>query len=102
MTRTGIALWQRSHRCVSDLALRLLDLLSRQADTARHSPSAFYQIPSGEHFPYYLLRLEHLLAVRCAGMDARGSQTLSGEREILDADFSLEPTHELSIRLIRL
>ena len=67
---------ERPEQGVSDLALRLLDLLSRQADTARHSPSAFYQIPSGEHFPYYLLRLELVM-----------SHSIKA-----DSDFPSEPT----------
>jgi tetratricopeptide (TPR) repeat protein len=49
-------------------------------------PSA-YVVP--EPFGTYLLRLEQLLAVRCAGMDGVAPQFLQGEREILEGELAL-------------
>jgi hypothetical protein len=41
------------------------------------------------HFPNYLLRLEQLLAVRCATIDKINSGFLNGEREIIDGNLQL-------------
>jgi tetratricopeptide (TPR) repeat protein len=48
---------------------------------------AAYVVP--EPFGAYLLRLEQLLAVRCAGMDGVALHFLQGEREILEGDLAL-------------
>jgi len=48
-----------------------------------------YQVPAGANFPYYLLRLEQLLAVRCSGMDNVPTGFLNGEREIIDGNIQL-------------
>jgi tetratricopeptide (TPR) repeat protein len=67
----------------------LLDLLVEQAKLQTSSPAPLYQVPAGTYFPYYLLRLEQLLAVRCGGMDGVRSNFLSGEREIIDGTIEL-------------
>ncbi len=52
--------------------------------------STFYQVPAEVNFGHYLVRLEQLLAVRCAAMEGISSGTfLSGEREILDSNLGL-------------
>jgi hypothetical protein len=71
------------------LARRLLALLAREAEVESQPPSPLYQVPTPENFGYYLLRLEQLLAVRCAGMNGVSPGFLSGEREILDGDLQL-------------
>ncbi|MBV8384950.1 MAG: hypothetical protein JOZ63_20355 [Planctomycetaceae bacterium] len=48
-----------------------------------------YEVPAGVNFPTYLLRLEQLLAVRCAGMEGVQPTFLSGEREIIDGNLQL-------------
>ncbi len=49
---------------------------------------AEYKIPTGAGFGGYLLRLEQLLAVRCAGMDGVSPQFLTGEQEILAGNLA--------------
>jgi tetratricopeptide (TPR) repeat protein len=68
------------------LADEVVELLSAFGPT--QSP-AEYQVPAGEAFRSYLVRLEQLLAVRCATMDAIPAQFLSNERQILEGDFAL-------------
>lgn len=48
-----------------------------------------YIIPAGLAFPDYLLRLEQLLAVRCASMDGVAPTFLGGEREILEGNLNM-------------
>ena len=71
------------------LAGELLSLLTRETGFERLSPPELYRVPAGASFPYYLLRLEQLLAVRCSGMDEASHGTLSGERDILDGNLQL-------------
>ncbi len=72
-----------------DLARRLLLLIATPAQLETQTPSAFFQVPTGANFPAYLLRLEQLLTVRCAGMEGVASSFLSGEREIVDGNLQL-------------
>jgi tetratricopeptide (TPR) repeat protein len=74
---------------VLDLARRLLVLIAGPAQLERQSPPSSYQVPTGVNFPTYLLRLEQLLAVRCAGMEGVGPSFLSGERQIIDGNLQL-------------
>ena len=74
---------------VLDLARRLLLLIAGPAQLERQSPPPSYQVPTGVNFPTYLLRLEQLLAVRCAGMVGVGPSFLNGEREIIDGNLQL-------------
>ncbi len=48
----------------------------------RIAPSA-YSVPQGDAFANYLLRLEQLLAIRCAVMNSDNPHFLNGEREII-------------------
>ncbi len=74
---------------VSELSQRLLTLLAKQANAKIHTPSALYQLPDAAHMSNYLLRLEQLLAVRCAEMDGVSPNFLNGEREIVDGNLQL-------------
>jgi hypothetical protein len=76
-----------SGNSVAELSRSLVSLLIREAGSVPQR-SALYQAPEGANLPNYLLRLEQLLAVRCAGMNASGS-FLNGEREILDGNVQL-------------
>ena len=46
-------------------------------------------MPDVVYLANYLLRLEQLLAVRCAGMDGVSPAFLNGEREIIDGNLQL-------------
>jgi tetratricopeptide (TPR) repeat protein len=72
-----------------DLARRLLLLIATPAQLETQAPPAFFQVPTGANFPAYLLRLEQLLSVMCAGMEGVGPSFLSGEREIVDGSLQL-------------
>lgn len=74
---------------IPDLARQLLALLAEQAELAGYTPPLEYQVPAAPYFAVYLLRLEQLLAVRCAGMDGVKNNFLSGEREIIDGNLQL-------------
>jgi tetratricopeptide (TPR) repeat protein len=74
---------------VPGLAQRLLALLSEHAEVDARSSPPVYQVPQGPNFPYYLLRLEQLLAVRCAAMEGRTRGSVSGEREIVEGNLHL-------------
>lgn len=84
------------------LSRRLLGLLEKQAEAELQAFPAVYQPPSGEAFPYYLLRLEQLLAVRCAASAGAVGGFLNGEREILDGTLQLCVAHpeSPSLRLL--
>jgi tetratricopeptide (TPR) repeat protein len=71
------------------IARELLTVLARHADVAQTSPARHYIFPAATELPYYLLRLEQLLAVRCGGMDGVSQGHLSGEREIIDGNIHL-------------
>lgn len=72
---------------IPQLAQQLLRLLVEKAEVETQTPAPLYQVPTGANFPYYLLRLEQLLAVRCAGMDGVQSNFISGAREIMDGNI---------------
>jgi tetratricopeptide (TPR) repeat protein len=74
---------------IPDLAQELLALLSQDAEVETQPSPSVYQILLGEQLPFYLLRLEQLLAVRCGGMDGVPHGFLTGEREILDGNIQL-------------
>jgi hypothetical protein len=74
---------------IPDLARQLKGLLRQQADVEPASVSSLYQVPEAPHLGYYLLRLEQLLAVRCAGMDGVPVGFLHGERDIIDGNLQL-------------
>ena len=74
---------------IPQLARRLLTMLAEHAEVASSLSPPIYQVPSGEQFAYYLLRLEQLLAVRCGTMDGVSPEFLSGEREIINGNLQL-------------
>lgn len=71
------------------LASHVLQLLQEHADVELAASPSLYQVPAGSDFPYYLLRLEQLLAVRCTTMPGTPPGFLNGEREILDGNLQL-------------
>jgi tetratricopeptide (TPR) repeat protein len=74
---------------VLDVVRRLLLLIAGPVRLENRTPPALYQVPTGKNFPTYLLRLEQLLAVRCAGMEGISASFLNGEREIIDGNLHL-------------
>jgi tetratricopeptide (TPR) repeat protein len=87
-----------------ELTQKVLDLLAREAEVTRQPFPEAYTIPNGNDFPYYLLRLEQLLAVRCAAMTVSkgGESFLNGQREILDGNLHqcLAYPKSLSVRVL--
>jgi tetratricopeptide (TPR) repeat protein len=71
------------------LAQQLVASLVEHADVTTAARPMAYQVPRGGEFPYYLLRLEQLVAVRCAGMEGVPAGFLSGTHEILDGNLQL-------------
>ncbi len=74
---------------LADEVVELLDAVAPGAAVV----SPRYQVPADAAFGGYLLRLEQLLAVRCASMDATGqgapANFLNGERDILDGELQM-------------
>ena len=79
----------RPEQAVPDLAQRVLAVLTAKAGVTAHTPSPAYKIPEAQYFASYLVRLEQLLAVRCAGMQGVQAGFLYGAREILDGNLRL-------------
>lgn len=79
------------------LSDQLLELLGKEAEVESRTSPALYQVPMGTHFPYYTLRLEQLLAVRCGGMEGIKPGFLSGEREIIDGNIQLCVEHPVNV-----
>src|SRR5207248_857594 len=71
---------------VPTLADRLLVAIA--SDVQTHLPTTLYDFPTGAEFPFYLLRLEQLLATRCAAMDGV-TGFLSSERDVIDGNIHL-------------
>lgn len=71
------------------LARQLLQSLARHAEVEQRTASPLYQVPLASQFPYYLLRMEQLLAVRCGSMDGVKLGFLHGEREVVDGNLQL-------------
>ena len=71
---------------IKALATEVLELLG-EAELLGYELQ--YEAPDGSAFGSYLLRLEQLLSVRCAGMDGVPPAFLSGEREILAGEVAL-------------
>lgn len=69
-----------------ELADEVVELLS-VLGPATASPA--YELPGPTTFGSYLLRLEQMLAVRCAAMDGVSPAFLNGEREILQGGLDL-------------
>ena len=71
---------------LAELADEVVELLSALGP-ATASPA--YEVPGPTTFASYLLRLEQLLAVRCASMEGVPQQFLTGEVEILQGELDL-------------
>lgn len=87
---------------IPGIAGQLLAILAEQTDATSCPPPSNYQVPAGAHFSHYLLRLEQLLAVRCAGMDGVNNSFLNNEREIIDGNLwlCLENPQNPSLRIL--
>jgi tetratricopeptide (TPR) repeat protein len=68
------------------LAKRLIEAIAPHVQT--HSTMELYDFPTGAEFPFYLLRLEQLLATRCTAMEGADG-FLSSERDIIDGNIQL-------------
>jgi tetratricopeptide (TPR) repeat protein len=78
------------------------DLVQLFGSSRRRVAMDRYIVPYGAAMGDYLLRLEQLLAVRCAGMDGVPAAFLSGEREIVQGQIALaaSATQSLPVRLM--
>jgi hypothetical protein len=74
---------------ILELARRLLSQIAKLKPVMRQECSSLYSVPADTKFPYYLLRLEQLLAARYAAMDGAQSSFLHGEREVIDGNLQL-------------
>ena len=72
-----------------ELARRLVASFEKEAGVQSFPRSPLSRFPEAAQFPYYLVRLEQLLALRCGSMDGVPSGFLSGEREIIDQNIQL-------------
>jgi hypothetical protein len=76
-------------QAIPKLTRLVLALLTEHTKLDTRPFAPVYQVPDGTNLPLYLLRLEQLLAVRCAAMDGVRHDFLSGEREIIDGNLQL-------------
>jgi tetratricopeptide (TPR) repeat protein len=74
---------------VEQLVEALLSMLAAHADVGSMAPPEWYQVPSGQDFMDYVLRLEQQLAVLCTHIDGLEGGGLYGEHELLDAILRL-------------
>jgi tetratricopeptide (TPR) repeat protein len=65
------------------------ELLCRSGGVSPQPTPPGYSVPAMSDFPDYLVRLEQLLAVRCASIDGARPGFLSGEREIVAGMIAL-------------
>ena len=77
------------------LADEVIDLL---ASLGPQPANPAYQLPTADTFPLYLLRMEQLLALRCAGLQGANAPT-TGQAEILQGDLELNQANPQSIPL---
>jgi tetratricopeptide (TPR) repeat protein len=80
-----------------EIARQLLALLATEAELTIYPPPPDYQVPGAPHFGDYLLRLEQLMAIRCAGMEGVKRNFLSGEREIINGNLQLCLAHPQNV-----
>jgi hypothetical protein len=74
---------QRPERGFTEVAEWLLAATCDQARVTREIPPPVYEVPHGDSFSNYQLRLEQALAVAAGKSDAASPDFLSGEREIV-------------------
>ena len=88
------------------LADEVVEMMGSVGPASSGAAAGRYVVPGGAAFGGYLLRLEQLLAVRCASMDANGVKVpasfLTGEREILEGEIQmcLEMPESVPARLL--
>ena len=103
-TLTAPVDWQQAGGVALQLWSQMAHSLLQVADggESAHLDPARYQIPTGAALGNYLLRLEQLLAVRCAGSEKPERPFLTGEREIVQGQLhlALEMPGSLPLRLI--
>jgi len=88
LTKLQAEFWPaKPETSVPDLAQQLIAAIA--SDVEAHVLPTLYTFPIGTQFPYYLLRLEQLLATRCAAMDGVPAGFLSGERDVIDGNIQL-------------
>lgn len=80
---------EKPEAAIPSLGEQLVSLLSKRKLAELQKTPEIYAVPTGAQFPFYLLRLEQLLATRFAAMEGTGSSFLSGEREILEGNLQL-------------
>ena len=73
---------------LSKLAATISEALVEHADARPVTPAEHYEVPAAS-FADYTLRLEQLLAVRCASLDGVPKSFLTGAREIIDGNIRL-------------
>jgi hypothetical protein len=76
-------------KALPGIASRLFASIRAETEAQPVVPPPLYRIPDAAQLADYLLRLEQLLAVRCAAMDGVSRGFLSGEREIIDGNIRL-------------
>ena len=91
MHRSGTTslLFTKPEEGIHKLLGELQTLLVRNSVSNPRPRPAACQLPEGEYFSDYPLRLEQLLAIRCPGIDGVPLSFLTGEREILDGNLRL-------------
>ena len=96
--------WEQPGTVALGMWSRMAHALLQVAGAAASEPldPTRYVIPTGPAMGNYLLRLEQLLAVRCAGSERPGQNFLSGEREIVrgQLDLALSLPRSLPARLV--
>jgi hypothetical protein len=78
----------RAEKGVPEISRRLMSLLKQAGVNDQARPDS-YAVPEGSNLSDYLLRLEQLLAVRCADLEGAQTGFLSSEREILSGNLNL-------------
>jgi tetratricopeptide (TPR) repeat protein len=72
-----------------ELSNRVLAVLSENVGLQTNTFPPFYRLPASSKLSNYLLRLEQLVAIRCATIDGVPDRFLNGEREIIDGNIQL-------------
>jgi len=93
---------EQPNESLQALAKDVCDVIAVASRADRVMPVPGYAPPTGEAFRDYLLRLEQMLAVRCAGMESEAAAFLSGEREIVAGTVRLcvEVPNSVSTRVL--
>jgi len=76
-------------KAAPQIAKLVLESLATEHALTTIEPLPQYQLPPDQYFDDYLLRLEQLLALRCAAMDTAQSKFLNNERDIIEGNIRL-------------